>query len=312
MAASRTMMMRRRRKEGDGLTLARAAAALGALGAGRAAAAQEATGGGAPCEVICKTPPEAGAAVSAADNALDLWTRAWDACGCALPPAPDSEAAVLPPLGEELEPAGLYPGFALRAAVVDELCATELQPFFEWTEDARQAEISATTITLFGMTDHVHYTPMCNALCDASCGGVPTFGASSVLAAAVGLGNCITVTPLEFWEWFRRQLEDGTEIPVNVSGFDADDADVSTIVFLSFPVFNETDSSLRFNYRVPEGLPTDPGRRKLLQVVVSRDTLVVSRVHLTGTMNSPPGGAGHTDTSTKMDDIPTPAPLPPL
>ena len=135
-----------------------------------------------------------------------------EACDCEMPPAPDSEAAVLPPLGEELEPA-LYPDLALRAAVVDELCATDLQPFFEWTEDAGEAEITDTTITLFGVTDHVHYTPMCNALCDASCGGVPTFGASSVLAAAVSLGNCITVSPSEFWEWFRGQLEDGAEIP---------------------------------------------------------------------------------------------------
>ena len=108
-----------------------------------------------PCSVVCSFPTvEAAEASSTAAGDFDRWLGVFEACGCELSPAPEPELI------------GALPPAVLEAAVVDELCATDLQPFFEWTEDAGGAEISDTTITLFGVTDHVHYTPMCNALCD--------------------------------------------------------------------------------------------------------------------------------------------------
>ena len=84
------------------------------------------------CEFTCMLTPQAAAlAVSAAEGGLDAWMSAREACDCELPPAPDSEAAVLSPLGEELEPA-LPTDFALRSAVVDEAPAggSSGVPFF--------------------------------------------------------------------------------------------------------------------------------------------------------------------------------------
>ena len=228
-----------------------------------------------PCSVVCSVPPEAAAeASSAAAGDFDRWLRLFDSCACETSPAPESELI------------GALPPAVLEAAVVDELCATRLKPWLEWTEDAGRAEISATTITLFEVTDHVHYTPMCHKLCGANCGTVPLLGASSSRAADVGLGNCFTVAPLQFFTWLHDLLSDGSELSVNLAGFDADGAALSMAVLVSRPNYNGTDASLAFAYRMQDAEVEDPGRRKLLQTVVSRDLLVVSRVHMTGTMGA--------------------------
>ena len=164
-----------------------------------------------PCSVVCSVPPEAAAeASSAAAGDFDRWLGVFEACGCEMSPAPESELI------------GALPPAVLEAAVVDELCATSLKPWLEWTEDAGRAEITATTIKLLDVVDHVHYTPMCHKLCGASCGGVSLLGASSSRAADVGLGNCFTVAPLQFFEWLHDLLSDGSELSVNLAGFDAD------------------------------------------------------------------------------------------
>ena len=228
-----------------------------------------------PCSVVCSVPPEAAAeASSAAAGDFDRWLGVFEACGCELSPAPEPELI------------GALPPAVLEAAVVDELCATRLKPWLEWTEDAGRAEISATTITLFEVTDHVHYTPMCHKLCGANCGTVPLLGASSSRAADVGLGNCFTVAPLQFFTWLHDLLSDGSELSVNLAGFDADGAALSVAVLVSRPEYNDTSSSLALAYRMQDGEVEDPGRRKLLQTVVERDLLVVSRAHLTGTMGT--------------------------
>ena len=144
------------------------------------------------CAALCMVSPEAMPEVDMAD--------ARSTCGCDASPAPGAEAAggaLLPPgvSGPAALPGNLTGALDLEAAVVDRLCATSLRPWWEWTEDARRAEISATSITLFNVTDHVHYTPVCHALCGGTCGGVSLLGASSLLAADVGLGTCLSMPP---------------------------------------------------------------------------------------------------------------------
>ncbi|MED6306359.1 MAG: hypothetical protein VX563_00015, partial [Planctomycetota bacterium] len=231
------------------------------------------------CAALCMVSPEATPEVDMAG--------ARSTCGCDASLAPGAEAAdgaLMPPgvSGPAAPPRNLTGALDLEAAVVDRLCATSLRPWWEWTEDARRAEISATSITLFDVTDHVHYTPLCHALCGGTCGGVSLLGASSTLAADVGLGNCLSMPPPQF---FTGLLLPGEELPANVAGF-ANGTDVSVGVLLSRPVYNGTAASLRFDYRVADVQVEDGGRRKLLQAVVSRDLLVLSRVHVTGTMNT--------------------------
>ena len=266
------------------LALAAALCALCAAAAGESAPPPASGCGDAlPCSFVCSVPPEnaAAAAADAADD-LDRWLDAIETCGCEPAPGPEEELEAAAPAGEG-DPV---------AAVVDKLCANELRPWYEWSEDARRAEVTASTITLYGVTDHVHYTPVCHSMCGLSCGGVSlSHGASSSVAADVGLGNCFSEDPGLFFAKDEGILSDGGELPVNLAGFDADGADVSVAVIVSRPEWNGT--SLALAYRMQDGEVEDPGRRKLLQTVASRDTLVVSRAHLTGTMDiSTPSDVG--------------------
>ena len=239
-----------------------------------------------PCSFVCSVPPEnaAAAAADAADD-LDRWLDAIETCGCEPAPGPEEELEPAPGPEEELEAAAPAGEGDPVAAVVDKLCANELRPWYEWSEDARRAEVTASTITLYGVTDHVHYTPVCHSMCGLSCGGVSlSHGASSSVAADVGLGNCFSEDPGLFFAKDEGILSDGGELPVNLAGFDADGADVSVAVIVSRPEWNGT--SLALAYRMQDGEVEDPGRRKLLQTVVERDLLVVSRAHMTGTMGT--------------------------
>ena len=256
------------------------------------------------CE--CTVPPPAGE-----ENAPETLG--------ALPPAPEAEleredgfGAVWPPLADDapepsadLEPApsaDLAPAPSAelaqapsaerirpRARSLSSLCADELQSWLEWTEDGRRAEISSTTITLYDVTDHIHYTPMCHRLCTDICGGLPLGGlASSPSAPDVLMGDCFTVTPAQFFENLARLLANGTELLVNLSGFgDGTDVstDVSVGVLISRPVYDAVTAALRFDYRLAAAAEADVGRRRLLQLVVSREDLVaLDRVHVTGTL----------------------------
>ena len=204
-----------------------------------------------------------------------------------LEPAPSAELAVAPSaelaLAPAAEPAPLLP------RSLSSLCADELQSWLEWTEDGRRAEISSTTITLYDVTDHIHYTPMCHRLCTDICGGLPLGGlASPPSAPDVLMGDCFTVTPAQFFENLARLLANGTELLVNLSGFgDGTDVstDVSVGVLISRPVYDALTAALRFDYRLAAAAEADAGRRKLLQLAVSREDLVaLDRVHVTGTL----------------------------
>ena len=204
-----------------------------------------------------------------------------------LEPAPSAELAVAP--SAEMQPAPAAEPGPLLPRSLSSLCADELQSWLEWTEDGRRAEISSTTITLYDVTDHIHYTPMCHRLCTDICGGLPLGGlASSPSAPDVLMGDCFTVTPAQFFENLARLLANGTELLVNLSGFgDGTDVstDVSVGVLITRPVYDALTAALRFDYRLAAAAEADVGRRRLLQLVVSREELVVlDRVHVTGTL----------------------------
>ncbi|MEC8495601.1 MAG: hypothetical protein VXZ39_11785, partial [Planctomycetota bacterium] len=182
-------------------------------------------------------------------------------------------------------------------ALVDGLCANELQPWLEWTEDAKRVEISSTTITLFDVTDHIHYLAMCHKLCTDTCGQVSLLG-TSPLSPDVEVGNCTTVAPAVFFDPANGYMPpDGTEVLVYLAGFANVTDAVSVSVFLSSPVYDEATATLRFDYRLAADPAGGAGRRKLLQNVVSRDEVaVLSRVHVTGNLRVVSrGGAAPSD-----------------